>query len=316
MLTTLVMLLAAQCPPATGTLTIDPAGPANSLGQQLPLVRWTINCPPQNPPSCPNVPSAALAELRTVFAADPLSVERVGQGTGFSGASGEGPLPGLSQTVFGANVQFSALASCNNPGSDVRLVSPPVVFAPSLNANSRSALLRDGVTITGPAAPDRLVIGQAVFLSASFEVLPALTEDVTVHVEGAGISFSKAYRREAGGGKDAIVAAYRRDPQANVTPTSAGPVKLWLELAGVRSAEALFTVGEGGSSGGGTGGGTSNTGGTGGSGGGAAPGGCQSVPGAELMLLAAAWGLRRKKKHAVLGHSDGLKATFAAPDQP
>ncbi|MDP3154682.1 MAG: hypothetical protein Q8N23_18530 [Archangium sp.] len=295
MLTTLVVLLSAQCPPATGTLTIDPLGPTNSLGQRLPLVRWTISCPPQNPPSCPNVPSAALGDLRTEFAADPTSAERVGQGTGSSGASGEGPLPGLSQTLFGANVQFSALVSCNNRGSDVRLVSAAVVFAPTLNANSRSALLRNGVSIIGPAEPDRLAIGQPVFLSASFEVLPALTEDVTVRVEGAGVSFSKAYRREAGGGKDAIVAAYRRDPQANVTPTSAGTVKLWLEFAGIRSAEAVFTVSTGGTSGGGAGGGIGAGG--GGAGAGEVPaGGCRAVPGAELMLLTAAGALRRRRR--------------------
>lgn len=300
MLTLTLAALLTQCPPPTGTLTIVPgAGMTNSLGQTLPLVRWAITCPPQGG-ACPNATRLTLGDIRTEFAANPTERPLVGSGTGYPDATlGEGVLPGLSQTLVGANVQVSVLAGCNNRGSEARLTSAPVAFAATLvSADSRSVLLRTGTSVTDTRPFDQVPVGAAVHLTAGFEVLPSTTEDVTVRIEGAGITFSRAYRRTSSGA-DSVMRAYRDDATANVTATATGPIRLWLEYAGTRSPEALFTAVPAGSTG--AGGGTAQTGGgagslSGGTAGGATMprGGCSSMPG--LLPLLAAWVLATRRR--------------------
>jgi hypothetical protein len=259
MLATLLALMLQQCPPPTATLTINPgAGPADLNGNALPRVSWAVSCPPQSA-TCPNVPTASLADLRTEFAAVPG--ERLGSGSGFSGASGEGPVPGLSSVLSGANVQFSALVDCNNPGSFARVTSAPVVFAPVL-ATSGSLLVttRDANDqITGVAQPNAIPVGQRVALNAPFAVELATDEPATVRVQGAGVDWVRAYRFSPRRNADAVVQELQRDPAARFVFTQPGTVAMTVELAGARSREATFTVVSG--AGGGSGGGSAGTGG-------------------------------------------------------
>lgn len=296
MLTTLALVFLQQCPPPTVTLTINPgAGAVDINGNHLPRVSWVVNCPAQGG-SCPNVPAANLADLRTEFAAMPS--ERLGFGTGFQGASGEGPLPGLSSYVMGAHVQFSALVECNNPGSAVRATSAPVVFAPTLNVGAPVVMTRAADdSITGLAPPQEIPLNTRVELRPSFAVVLAPNESATVRVQGAGVDWSKTYSFPDRRNADALSAAVTNDPAARFTFTQPGTVSMTVELAGVRSVPATFTVvSGGGSTGGGTGGGSTG-GGTGGNtgaggGGGMPSGGCSSAPG--LVLLAALAFLRRR----------------------
>lgn len=286
MLAALALLSIAQCPPATATLTIVPQGGATDVnGNKLPRVTWSVVCAPQSA-SCPNVPTAALGDLRTEFVAAPT--ELLGSGTGFSGATGEGPLPGQSSVVVGAHVQFTTLVSCNNPGSDVRVKSAAVAFAPTLNVGTPFVSERGSDdSVVGTFPPDMIPAGRKVELRPSFGLELAPNESVTVRVTGPGVDWSKAYSFPARARSSEVGVAFRDDPTARYTFTGPGTAKVSMELAGAKSADAVFTVVAGGA-GGGAGGGS---GGSGGSGGGTPGGGCASAPG--LCMLLAALTLRR-----------------------
>ncbi|MBL8957168.1 MAG: hypothetical protein JNK82_40720 [Myxococcaceae bacterium] len=285
MFAALAVLVAAQCPPPTATVTIVPEAGATDLnGYKLPRVTWSVTCPPQSA-SCPNVPSANLSLLRTEFAADPS--ELLGQGTGFSGASGEGPLPGQSSSLIGANLQFSALAECNNPGSALRVSSAPVVFAPTLNKDALFVAERDASdALVGTFPADAIPAGRKVELRPSFGLELAPNEQVTVRVQGPGVDWSKQYSFPSRARSSEVGVAFRDDSTARFTFTGAGTATVTMELAGVRSAAASFTVVAGGTGGGsgGTGGGSAGNG----TGGGGAPqgGGCSATPGLFTLLAA------------------------------
>jgi hypothetical protein len=272
MLGVVLSFVVGQCPPPTGTFTIVPgAGPADALGRRTPRVQWALTCPPQSS-QCPNTPTVSIVQVHTELAAEPTT--RVASGTGYNApmATGDGVLPGFGDIVYGVNVQVSALVECNNRGSSARLTSAPVVLPPVVDPSIRNAFLRTGTAITGFADADQVPVGRSVHLTGSFAVLPAPSEEVVVRIEGAGVSFSKAYRRPANGNAEAVImASYRGDPMANVTPTSPGPMRLWLEFLGTRSPELIFTAVTGSGGGGGAGGGES------GAGGGSASGGTTSM---------------------------------------
>lgn len=290
MLTLIILVAISQCPPPAVTLTIAPnAGSMDANGNRLPRVSWSVQCPPQSA-VCPNVPTASLSLLRTEFAASPA--ETLGQGTGFQGPTGEGPLPGMSSSVVGANVQFSALAECNNAGSSGRFRSAPVVFAPTLSPNSRFVAERDAAgAVVGVQNADAIPVDVPVQLRGGFEVVLAPNEVATVRVSGAGVDFSKAYSFPDRRSATAVMQAYIADPSAQVRFASPGPVRMWVELAGVKSVEAAFTVLAANGAGGGSGGGAGAAGG----GGGGPTQGCSSSGAPLVGALAMLW-LRRRAR--------------------
>lgn len=285
MIQILALIALSQCPPPTGTLTIVPnAGTADANGNKLPRVTWSVSCPPQST-SCPNTPSASLGDLRTEFAAMPS--ERLGNGTGFSGATGEGPLPGQSSAVIGAHLQFSALVECNNPGSSVRLTSAPVAFAPVLNVGAPLAFERSEADSPVGVFPfDAIPAARRVELRPSFGLELAPNEAVTVRVKGPGVDWSKAYTFANRARSTDVQVAFRDDPTARFTFTGPGPATVSMELAGARSVDATYTIVAGGAGGGAGGSGGGSGGGTGASGGGgSAPrGGCSTAPGLCLAV--------------------------------
>jgi hypothetical protein len=291
MLAPLLALWLQQCPPPSASLTINPGvGAVDLNGNALPQVSWAVTCPPRGA-SCPNEPSVNLSELRTEFAAMPS--ERLGSGTGFAGASGTGPLPGLSAVVVGANVQFSALVECNNPGSFARVVSAPVVFAPVLATLAPLATTRDAADqITGFVQPDSIPVGFRVALDAPFSVELATDEPALVRVQGAGVDWSKTYRFPERRSADAVMQAVKADAEARFVFTQPGAVAMTVELAGVRSKAATFAVVAGSSTGGG-GGGAGMTGGGGGAD--TSPQlGCTTAHGGLLLGALALVGRRRR----------------------
>lgn len=290
----LIALLLSQCPPPTGTVTINAgAGSPDLNGVNKPLVAWNVVCPQQGG-SCPNVPNVTLSLLRTEFAAAPT--ETYAQGTGFSGASGTGPLPGFGDVVSSGNVQFSALVECNNPGSSVRLTSAPVVFKPTLSGTFFFVSERDGSdAIIGTFPQDAIPVGRRVELRPPFEVNLAPNEPALVRVEGGGVTWSKSYSFPTRPSANAVTTAMRDDPTARFTFLQPGPVAVSLSLAGVKSNDAVFTVvGAGAGGGGGSSGTGGGSGGSGATGGGGMTGGCTTAP-ALLPVLLALWWRRRAK---------------------
>lgn len=275
-LSTLVAVALSQtcpAPEAGSTVAIVPDAGALVGTTRMPLVRWSIVCPPR-PAGCTNAAELGLADIRTEYAADATLRPLLASGTGYPTptAVGEGPLPGYQQTLTGGNVAVSVLANCFSNGGSLRVRSAPVVVAAQFTTglDDRLARVLDASgSVTNLLDADQLPVGQAVHLGAPFSVTPAPTEPVTIRIQGAGIDFTRSYTlplAELGRADRVSANLYGRDFSAMVTPSAPGVIRFWVEFAGSRSAEKTFTAVASGASGGG--GGSASGGGSGATGGG------------------------------------------------
>ncbi len=167
---------------------------------------------------------------------------------------------------------------------DVQLVSPRPADKPQL---------------VGTITPQTIPVGYPFSLYGA-HAYPATGDTFTIHVEGAGISFSHAYgpKLRASDGEPEDVGFMWYDDTANaVTATQEGDIQFWAELNGVKSVvRTLHAVNwvngyaPGEPTGGGSG--SSNTG--GGSGSNDSPSGCNTT-GVSLLALLPLFFRRRRE---------------------